>query len=60
MKRKMLFTFFKYLFFRSRLPQIQDFKMCKLAIESNDETAQLLVKFERYVSQFVSEMFDSL
>ena len=60
MSRKMLFTIFKYLQFRSR--DIQVFKICKLAKWWRHTLNQILFKYDekRYLSQFVLEMFDTL
>ena len=59
MKSKMLFTFFKSLF----VPEI--FKFLKYANKPSDDvidSTPLLIKYDQkgYLSQFVSEMFDSL
>ena len=57
MRRKMLFTIFKYLF----VPEIfKFFLICKLAKWWRHTLNQILIKYDekRDLSQFVSEMFD--
>ena len=58
-RRKMLFTVFKYLFSFQRY---SSFKICKLAQWWRHTFNQILIKYDekRYLSQFESEMFDSL
>ena len=58
-RRKMPFTFFKYLFSFQRY---SSFKICKLAKWWRHILNQILIKYDekRYLSQFVNEMFDSL
>ena len=59
MIRKMPFTIFKYLFSFQRY---QVFKICKLGKSWRHILNQVLIEYKekRYISQFVSEMFDSL
>ena len=60
MRRKMHFSFFLNISFRSR--DIQVYEICKLAKWWRHILNQILIKYDekRYLSQFVSEMFNSL
>ena len=59
MRRKMLFTFFKYLFRHFRSRDIRVFKICKWAKWWRHTLNQIFFKSDekRYLSQFVSDIF---
>ena len=59
MRRKMPFTILKYLFL---FQTYSSFKICKLAKWWRHTLNKIVIKYDKkgYLSQFVSEMFDSL